>query len=89
MSADKAAKKVGISYITLLKWEKKSGKKFKAKRGRPAGKKSAMKKALKGSKKKGRPPKSKKGGLTLVTPTGFCIEGITSAELIKVLKALK
>ena len=89
MSADKAAKKVGVSYLTLLKWEKKSGKKFKTKRGRPPGKKAALKKALKVPKKKGRPTKAKKGGLTLVTPSGFRIEGITSAELIKVLRGLK
>ena len=89
MSADKAAKKVGVSYLTLLKWEKKTGKRIKAKRGRPPGKKAALKKALKVPKKKGRPPKVKKGGLTLVTPSGFRIEGITSAELIKVLRGLK
>lgn len=88
-SADKAAKKVGISYITLLKWEKKSGKKLKTKRGRPPGKKAALKKALKVPKKKGRPPKAKKGGLTLVTPTGFRIEGISTSELIRVLRELK
>lgn len=97
-SADKAAKKVGVSYLTLLKWEKKAGKKFKkpkkakrktAKRGRKPSKTAALKKALKVPKKKGRPPKAKKGSLTLVTPSGFRIEGITSAELIKVLRGLK
>jgi len=97
-SADKAAKKVGVSYLTLLRWEKKSGKRIKIKRGRPSNKKrsrtakgaeAALKKALKVPKKRGRPPKAKKGGLTLVTPSGFRIEGITSAELIKVLRRLK
>lgn len=88
MAADKAAKKVGVSYLTLLKWEKKSGKKIKTKRGRPKGKKAVLKKALKlpkGKKKAAKPS----GGLTLVTPSGFRIEGITSAELIKVLRGLK
>lgn len=91
LSADKAAKKVGVSYITLLKWEKKSGKKLKSKRGRPPGKKAALKKALKAPKKRGRPKKETKStrGHTLVTPTGFRIEGISTSELIRVLKELK
>ncbi len=88
LAADKAAKKVGVSYLTLLKWEKATGKRIKSKRGRPPGKKSALKKALKATKR-GRPPKAKIEGLTLVTPTGFRIEGITTKELIKVLKNLK
>jgi hypothetical protein len=87
-----------VSYITLLKWEKATGKRIKTRRGRPAGKKgkkgvskkAMLKKALKVLGKRGRPPKAKKAeGLTLVTPSGFRIEGITSAELIKVLKSLK
>lgn len=93
LAADKAAKNVGVSYLTLLKWEKKTGKRIKTKRGRPAGKKSmskktAIKKALKvpkGKKKFAKPA----GGLTLVTPSGFRIEGITTKELIKVLRAIK
>lgn len=88
-NAQKASKKVGVSYLTLLKWEKKTGKRIKTKRGRPKGisKKSALKRALKVSKgkKKAAKPSS---GLTLVTPSGFRIEGITSAELIKVLRGL-
>ena len=88
LNADKAAKTVGVSYLTLLKWEKKTGKKIKSKRGRPPGKKSALKKALR-TPKKGRPSKAKQEGLTLVTPTGFRIEGITTKELIKVLKSMK
>ena len=98
-SADKAAKKVGVSYLTLLKWEKKSGKRIKTKRGRPKGKKgiskkTALKKALKVprgrplSKKRSRASKPA-GGLTLVTPSGFRIEGITTKELIKVLRGMK
>ena len=58
MSADKAAKKVGVSYLTLLKWEKKSGKRIKTKRGRPKDKKGISKKAA--LKKALRVPKSKK-----------------------------
>jgi len=97
LPADKAAKRVGVSYITLLKWEKASGKRIKTKRGRPAGKKNiskktALKKALKVPKKqRGRPPKTatKGEGHTLVTPTGFRIEGISTSELIRVLRELK
>ena len=90
-SADKAAKKVGVSYLTLLKWEKKSGKKVKTKRGRPPGKKATLKKALKVPKKKGRPTTvaKKAEGHTLVTPSGFRIEGIATKDLIRVLKATK
>jgi hypothetical protein len=93
MSAQKAAKKVGVSYLTLLKWEKKTGKRIKTKRGRPKGKKrmskkAALKKALKVPKGKKKAVK-RAGGLTLVTPSGFRIEGITPAELIKVLRGLK
>ncbi|MFC1654173.1 hypothetical protein ACFL2F_00060 [Myxococcota bacterium] len=80
-TAEKAAKKVGVSYIKLLNWEKKSGK--------PKGKRAvraALKKAvavLKGKKKRGRKPGTvvKGGGLTLVTPAGFRIEGISTKEL--------
>jgi hypothetical protein len=94
MVADKAAKKVGVSYLTLLKWEKKTGKRIKSKRGRPAGKKSlfkksALKKALKVPKKKRGRPAKKPEGLTLVTPSGFRIEGISSSELVRVLKSMK
>jgi hypothetical protein len=93
-SADKAAKKVGVSYLTLLKWEKKVGRKIKTKRGRPKGrkgisKKAALKKALKVPKARRKKAAKPAGGLTLVTPSGFRIEGITSTELIKVLKAMK
>jgi len=91
MSAEKAAKKVGVSYLTLLKWEKKTGKRIKSKRGRPLSKKTVIKKALKTPKKRGRKAKAAKKveGHTLVTPTGFRIEGISTGELIRVLKALK
>jgi DNA-binding XRE family transcriptional regulator len=85
-TAEKAAKKVGVSYITLLNWEKKSGK--------PKGKKAvraALKKAVAAPKKRGRKPGTalKGGGLTLVTPAGFRIEGISTKELIRVLRGLK
>ena len=85
-TAEKAAKKVGVAYITLLNWEKKSGK--------PKGKKAiraALKKAVAVPKKRGRKPgtTAKTGGLTLVTPAGFRIEGISTKELIRVLRELK
>jgi len=91
-TAEKAVKKVGVSYLTLLKWEKKYGKKIKTKRGRPAGngsssKKTALKKALKRPGKKVAAKSDE--GLALVTPSGFRIEGISPAELIKVLRAMK
>ena len=95
-----AAKKVCVSYITLLTWEKKSGR--KPKRGRPAKikAKAALKKSV--GRPRGRPRHRSKrgavkgteadkpaGGLTLVTPSGFRIEGISTKDLISVLKTLK
>jgi hypothetical protein len=88
MAALAAAKKLGVSYITLLSWEKKSGKKVKV--GRPSKKKikSALKKAVK-LPKRGRPKARPYEGLALVTPAGYRIEGISAKDLIAVLKALK
>jgi DNA-binding XRE family transcriptional regulator len=84
-TAEKAAKKVGVSYITLLNWEKKPGKpKGKKATGKRAVR-AALKKAVAVPKKRGRKPGiAKTGGLTLVTPTGFRIEGISTKELIRV-----
>jgi len=58
-SAMDAAKKVGVSYITLLGWEKKAGK--KAKVGRPkkkASKKGKVGRPKKKTSKRGRPKKT-------------------------------
>ncbi len=91
MAALVAAKKLGVSYITLLAWEKKSGKKPKV--GRPS-KTSAGKELQKAVAlpRRGRPraeSRKRTGGLVLVTPAGFRIEGISARDLIRVLKALK
>jgi hypothetical protein len=87
-SAVKAARKVGVSYLTLNKWEKQSGKRMSLRKGR---KKKAG--------KPGRPRKERAAtkstialgerGLVLVTPSGYRIEGISANDLIKVLKALQ
>ncbi|HUU03199.1 MAG TPA: hypothetical protein VM425_17330 [Myxococcota bacterium] len=86
-----AAKAVGVPYITLHNWEKKSGGAEKSVKKTNA--KKTLKKAMKiprGKKKAARlAKKAATGKLVLVTPTGFRIEGISSGELIKVLKALK
>jgi len=107
MTAQQAAKKVGISYLTLLRWEKslgkappksagkgrKAGKKGKTTRKKSAGKRKAGRKKTSkkktGRKKAGRKPDrpAGKNELTLVTPTGYRVEGITTAELIRILKA--
>ena len=92
-----AAKAVGVPYITLHTWEKKvgGGKRVAPKAGKAH--KQAAHKALKKAVKipRGRKTVAKKtsaagaGKLVLVTPAGFRIEGISSGELIKVLKSLK
>lgn len=89
-----AAKAVGVPYITIHSWEKKTGKTTRRKKAtkKSSVKRQALKKAVRGKKKPGRKPKAApkpRGGLTLVTPNGFRIEGISSSELIMVLKALK
>ncbi len=85
-----AAKTVGVPYITIHSWEKKTGKTTGRKKA--SAKSLTLKKAVRGKKKPGRKPKTApaaKGGLTLITPAGFRIEGISSTELIRILKALK
>ncbi|MBW1810790.1 MAG: hypothetical protein JRJ19_13745 [Deltaproteobacteria bacterium] len=77
LTAMQAAKKVGVSYLTLLKWEKISGRKP----GQP--KKSGRKPVKQAS------VTVKKGQLVLITPAGFRIEGISAKDLIQVLKAVK
>jgi hypothetical protein len=77
LTAMQAAKRVGVSYLTLLKWEKIVGKKTgkpKKKRRQPVRKASVS---------------VKKGQLVLITPAGFRIEGISAKDLIQVLKAVK
>ncbi len=79
-----AAKKVGVSYITLLKWEKQTG-------ARKPGKKKAARKAgaaRKSARKTGQ-RRAAAGGLTLVTPNGMRIEGFFAKDLIAVLKELR
>jgi len=98
-----ASKKVGVPYITLHLWENKGKKKkvekSKTKKGKSAGraktkttnKKNVLKKAVSpNANRSGRksPRKNKSEGLTLVTPRGYRIEGISPSDLIKVLKAL-
>ncbi len=88
---DEASKAIGVSYITIRSWEKgktKTGKKVKAKKGKSVLAAKKTPKKITGR----RGPKAAQtsaGHLTLVTPAGFRIEGISSNELIQVLKALK
>jgi len=79
-----------VSYITLLNWEKKSGKPKGKKVAKKKAVRAALKKAVATPKKRGRKPvTAKTGGLTLVTPMGLRIEGISTKELIRVLRELK
>ena len=93
MTAQQAARKVGISYLTLLRWEKSLGKappKTSRKAAKTGRKNKAGRKKTAGRKpgrKPGRP--AGKGDLTLVTPSGYRVEGITTAELIRILQAAK
>jgi len=90
MNAQDAAKKVGITYITLLKWEKKSCNTAPARRGRPPKKNMTSSKAPKQTTStKSRKQTTLTGGIVLVTPKGYRIENITPEQLIKVLQELR
>ncbi len=100
MKAPQAAKKVGVSYITLLAWRKKLGKTSTAKPGRKPGRRSAKKakKAARKSSRKGSRKTAKKTrkaapsgsteSLILITPSGYRIEGISPRDLITIMKSL-
>ncbi len=81
-----AAKEVGVSYVTLLKWQKEAGQVKTPAKSRKAKPYLPLRRT--------RPPMqsprpTKTGNLTLVTPEGLRIEGISARELIEVLKALR
>ena len=99
-----AAKEVGVSYVTLRKWEGKKSSRGQRGVKKNADKTSALEKALKPREERAAKKKSvqkkkasssknttkKQGGtLVLVTPRGYRIEGISASDLIKVLKELK
>jgi len=84
-NAEKAAKKVGLHYNTILKWENQVGK---PKVTSATPKKTTTMQRV--QKKRGRKPvAAKTGDIVLVTPDGFRIEGISSQELVRVLRELK
>ena len=85
LNAQPAAKKVNVSYLTLRKWEKEAGL---DKVGRLGNKNTAG--AGKRGKRGGKEVTvtQAKGMLTLVTPKGFRIEGLSPKDLIMVLKAI-
>ncbi len=74
-TAEKAAKKIGVSYITLLNWEKSAGRPKKP--GRMPGRKP--KAAV----------ETTPARLTLTTPGGFRIEADDPKDIIAVLMGLK
>lgn len=84
----RASKSVGVPYITLRTWERKAHKIT----GKP-GVKTAARKVLKKAtalRKSLSPKRAMTGGITLITPAGFRVEGISSTELLaKILIALK
>jgi hypothetical protein len=91
-TAQASAQSVGVPYITLNNWGKKAGggavKKVAERVGRKPG--------LKPGRKPGRPANVKKaamsvsaGGIVLVTPQGYRIEGINAGDLVTILSALK
>lgn len=85
-----AAKKIGVPYITVRSWEKKAGK-SRPKHSGPKALNKALKKALKKGKssQKAAEATAGRGRLSLVTPAGYRIEGISSEQLIQVLKSLR
>ncbi len=103
-TTDAAAKKLGVPYITLRAWEKKAGKPaakealkkaVAPRRGRKPGRKPGRPRKTAARKTAARKTAARKavikkaGGISLITPAGFRIEGISSADLVRVLKALK
>ena len=72
MNAYDAAKKVGISYMTIRSWEKKAGLGRRTKG--PSGTKPA--KTSSGAA----------GGLSMILPNGNRIEGLTVDQVIKIVK---
>jgi len=89
-NAEKAAKKVGLHYNTILKWENQDGKP-KVTRAAPkktAASTGALKRKV--TRKKGRKPvAAKTGDIVLVTPDGFRIEGISAKDLVRVMRELR
>ena len=69
-----AAKKVGISYITIRSWEKKEGL---GRRSKGSGGTKLAQKIT-----------SSSGGLALVLPNGPRIEGLTVEQAIKIIKSV-
>ncbi len=81
-----AAKEVGVSYVTLLKWQKEAGQEKTLAKSR----KAKLYRPLRRTRPPTQSPRpTKTGNLTLVTPEGLRIEGISARELIEVLKALR
>jgi hypothetical protein len=85
LNAQMAANKVNVSYLTLRKWEKEAGlgKVGRLGSGKPAN-----------TGKRGRTESKNvtvtqtSGKLSLVTPKGYRIEGLSPKDLIQVLKAV-
>jgi len=87
ITAEKAAKKVGLHYNTILKWENQAGKPKVSK----IANKTKPKKTVSIPKNRGRKPGTavKAGNIVLVTPDGFRVEGISPSDLVRVLRELK
>ncbi len=81
-TARQAAKAVGVSYMTLVRWEKAAGKPPK-KVGRKAGRKPARARVAAAV---GAPASAR---LTLTTPDGYRIEADNPEDVVAVLKGLK
>ncbi len=87
----KAAKAVGVSYLTLLKWEKEGGRP-----GKKAGEidvekalSQALATAKRGRKKRAAAPAKSPAGMVLVTPGGYRIEGLSMEDFYRLIEALK
>ncbi len=77
-----AAKKVGVGYLTLLNWRKKFGSR-KITKNPP--KKTSRKKAP----KRASVVKAKTGGIVLIMPNGFRIEGISPKDIVLLMREMK
>lgn len=77
-----AAKKVGISYITIRSWEKKGGvgRRTRGAAADPSG-------AASRNQTQALPATSPSSGIVLTCPNGCRLEGLTAEEALKILRS--
>ena len=90
LTAQDAARKAGVPYITLRSWHADSGT-GPRRRGRPPKADKARRGRPRKQSQPGRPAGNvaSTGALVLVTPSGYRIEAISPKDLVRVLEELR